>query len=214
MLIREAIGRINPVDWKTDITTLGIFCEQPAAAMLMTVPSREEWYNPRLRLHDWPHHARVFVHAARLAGIYRQDHSTLDVAAINASTLTHDAQRVDDDRDDFDHGWRAADWFVRQKKAVDFDLSPQSLLTVKHLLTMHSLFDLPNATLELKILKDSDALDRFRGTNDFDQRFLRLPESQLLINPARELWRRTQFVNGHNQFAQVLSAAVDMGLIK
>lgn len=152
----------------------------------------EEWFrfNPR-GIHGAPHTTRVLVWSARItAALGQQDALRRDELLWAAAV--HDVGRVDDGIDR-GHGSRSAAWVKDrllierpETRALDVDF-------ITELCTWHEVPDgqIEHLSLELVILKDSDALDRCR-IGDLDPSRLRLTTATRMVAAAERLeaWKR------------------------
>ncbi|MFF5242825.1 hypothetical protein ACFY3V_01015 [Streptosporangium sp. NPDC000095] len=142
---------------------------------LLLMPEAVWFANPLLTdsIHGIRHGARVCVLASLLAhehGLNRDD-----TAALCTAAAVHDCRRRDD-RDDPEHGKRAADWFTRNSSTVTtvFGL-PVPAHTAARAGTAIGLHNIPysaftpvevrayqQARLLVDLLKVADCLDRYR----------------------------------------------------
>jgi hypothetical protein len=72
----------------------------------------------------------------------------------------------------------------------------------------------PPLTLTARIAKDADMLDRGRGRNDLDRKYVRLMITHALIHHARELHSLSLQMDTGDQFKNVIEAAIRLGYIR
>lgn len=161
--------------------------------------------------HGIGHIARVLVWTARIAarldGVVRQE-ELLWAAGL------HDIKRWTDGGDR-EHGIRAADWVTHEFAAALPDIAAQlDLELIARLCRHHVVNDerIPAEqwSIELKILKDADGLERVR-IHDLDARRLRLQDVSPALEPlAWDLMRESR-ARG-NDAPAVRRVATEMGL--
>lgn len=149
-------------------------------------------------IHGMGHVSRVIIWADMLGVCYQ---GRVDRDSLLWAASLHDIGRSHDNRC-LVHGHKSAEMFMTNRERWNM---PQDMDVdyVKYLVTNHCL-PVEHPTLELKILKDADALDRAR-LGDLDSSMLRLPESHCYIQAAEELYHRTR--SDRALFWSVLRAA-------
>ena len=159
-------------------------------------------------IHGLAHETRVLVWGQLLASMVREEGITVNADVIGWAAVIHDTQRWDDGIDR-EHGIRAAEW-LREHSGLLPDSVP--LDEVAHLCEWHVPADhnVPEMTDELKVFKDSDALDRWR-IGDLDPQFLRIQAAHLLLDATRELWAETSSIQ--TSFSEILATAVAQGVL-
>lgn len=146
-------------------------------------------------IHGKSHCARVLLLALMISDGMDVDEDWMNALCISA--VMHDSRRLDD-MYDTGHGKRAAEYYreLASRKNMTFD--NRAYLAMMY----HDLDDSigekaimksdgieTNALLLFRVLKDADALDRFRlGPGGLDERFLRTPEAKRLIGFSRDLY--------------------------
>jgi hypothetical protein len=162
-------------------------------------------------VHLSDHLARVWIWQEHLANWIEDQGYTVNREALRWFASVHDTQRADD-LDDLEHGERAAWWAsVHLIDVVD----SETLEELMYLCRAHVIHDgdQPQLTLAAMIAKDADALDRARGCDDLDPRYLRLPVSHALIEPARELYFAYLAHEAVDPWDAVMDAAMHRGLL-
>lgn len=144
-------------------------------------------------LHEKPHCARVMLNALMISRDMGMDARWID--AICEACVFHDSRRQDD-WTDVGHGDRAAEYYRSfcSEERLTFDI--RAYLAIKY----HDRIDAvgeraieeagvgDDGLLLYRVLKDADALDRFRlGPDGLDTRYLRTREARELVGFAREL---------------------------
>lgn len=144
----------------------------------------------RSRFHGIDHVLRVWIYAMYIGRSYYADKIDLDV--LSAASLFHDIGRRNDLKDP-KHGIRSATWVNEILPALAPELLDSQIEMIKVLCRLHNLPDSDLSSLELRILKDADALDRYRlPTGKIKADYIRLPETHELIEFAKEFhadWR-------------------------
>lgn len=123
-----------------------------------------------------------------------------------------------DDKQDPEHGARAAEWIERNLRGI---IPAEPFESVRYLNTWHVPADnsAPSLTPELSVFKDADALDRARINNPrftLDPNHLRNPQATGLILPAKILYLESaqKTVEDPNDlFDSVLDTAAELGII-
>ncbi|MFF3441784.1 hypothetical protein [Streptosporangium sp. NPDC002721] len=142
---------------------------------LLLIPEAAWFANPLLTdsIHGIRHGARVCVLASLLA--HEHGLSRDDTAALCTAAAVHDCRRHDD-RDDREHGKRAADWFTRNSSTVTAAFGhPVPDRAVAWAATAIGLHNIPYSAFTLAearayqqdpllvdLLKAADCLDRYR----------------------------------------------------
>lgn len=164
-------------------------------------------------LHQRDHAGQVVVLTALNIALLRLSDFQISeqdaVAALLASSY-HDSER-EHDGDDPEHGERAAGKVLQN----DFTHVPPHLKPlVARIIREHVPHDTPDMHPLTKIVKDSDGL-LFQRTGDFDEGFVRLPTTQMLIPVAAALIDETNNVltSGIDGFEAALVAASNLGLL-
>lgn len=171
---------------------------------LMSVSDRElfqEWYgfldsevdftDPRSELHTRDHCARVLLYSILISGNMAVGRLWRDALCLAA--VFHDCRRFDDGPD-VGHGARAAQRYLEhcEEYGTPFYLATYMAMMYhdrddadgEAAMTDEGLGD--DAVLLYRVLKDADALDRFRlGPDGLDPRFLRTEEARGLMETAR-----------------------------
>ena len=170
---------------------------------------------PEQGIHGQLHVARVWLHGRVLGGLVDVNNQL----AVDLFAIEHDRRRLND-KYDWLHGVRAAhDMTARLKEAV----APETLKLAASIcywhvfpeqLVPHRLKQIP----EWQIATHADALDRTRNgephdMGDLNPKYLKLNESFLLIDIARELAARSN-LSRENPFAAVVIAGLEMGLLQ
>ena len=178
---------------------------------------QKEWFpNGEIKDHGVSHLTTTLVLATLLGRLYKQEsNKKIDMTAICWAAMTHDTQ-LNNESDDFQHGQRAAEWV---RKYFQDKFPSETIETIAYLCEGHVPEDteVGEMSTELKILKDADGLGR-QGDRigDFDPRFLRLPNAQLLIPIAASLIELTSknYSSIDEAFDGILRVAVEMGIVK
>lgn len=168
--------------------------------------------------HSQDHAARVLIWAnmhiayAASRGIEIPFNSQL---ALNCFAAFHDSQRWDDG-DDFEHGERAA---LEAARFYDGRVPPEVLKEIQYLCRAHVPHDNKQGILGplsyiAKMAKDSDLLDRNRGCNDLDRKYIRLPITHAFIHYARQLHELSLEMTDGTPFQRVMKAALQLGLLR
>lgn len=162
-------------------------------------------------IHGLGHEARVLIWTQILAEMVRQEGSSIDAAVLGWAAAVHDTQRWDDG-DDPDHGTRAANWLADHPRIIPPNVSLEQVI---YLCRWHVPPDhlVPDMTMELRVFKDADALDRWR-ISDLNPSFLRTVSAQKLLRPSYALWTETTSVSGNEQvFTRILGVAQRLGIL-
>jgi len=134
------------------------------------VPDRDWFLNDKIvdSIHGLRHLLRVAVHSVLLSS----NNDKIGESVVLASLL-HDIRRIDD-KDDFDHGKRSADWFSKNSDTITdqlgVELYDEALESVYFGIYYHNLsygdfsddLDYKKHSEIVDIVKTADALDRFR----------------------------------------------------
>jgi hypothetical protein len=167
-------------------------------------------------IHGQLHVARVWVHGRVLGGLID---GVFNQQAVDLFAIEHDRQRYNDGYDWF-HGIRAAkDMMVRLKQAVDpVTLELAAKICYWHVFPEQLVPHKLRQTSEWQIATHADALDRTRNgephdIGDLNLKYLKLQESLLLIDIARELAARSNN-SRENPFTAVETAGLEMGLLQ
>lgn len=160
-------------------------------------------------LHGVGHTYRVMLLSLKLSESI--GHPELKKSAV-AAAFIHDLAREHDGYCT-DHGEWAAENILPhyREKFESFGIDALALNHIKTAVKFHSVFDDPpkdhSAYMLTAVLKDSDALDRIRLSEDnLNVSFLRFEESRELINFARRLYFESRNINFFN-FAEVVEFA-------
>ena len=177
---------ISPVEGMMSVSDRELFWE-----WCRFLESEVDFSDPRSELHTRDHCARVLLYSiliSRDMPVGRLWRDALCLAAV-----FHDCRRLDDGPD-VGHGARAAQRYLEHCEENE---TPFYLAT--HIaMSYHDRDDADgeaamrdkglgeDAVLMYRVLKDADALDRFRlGPNGLDPRFLRTDEARGLVETAR-----------------------------
>jgi len=143
-------------------------------------------------IHGKIHAYKVFLLANTIANLHHQ-RKKLDLIAITISALLHDCGRDDDNKDPL-HGLKSFKKVIKFIKEKNIKCNKK---LIKECIVNHccspSQFKEENHSIEAKIVRDADRLDRFRfihqdmDLNPFD---LQLEESKILMDISSG-------VNGH-----------------
>jgi hypothetical protein len=179
---------------------------------ILTYEPMREWFarGPG-SLHGIAHETRVLIWTQVLAAMAPDEGLTVDVGVLGWAAAVHDTQRWDEGIDP-EHGVRAADWIEKHP-----DVAPASipLDRVACLCRWHVAADrlIPEMTDELRVLKDADALDRWR-IGDLDPAFLRTQFAHRLINVSDALWLKTrEHLESERVFSEIVATAVTLGIL-
>jgi len=174
-------------------------------------------------LHEEGHVVRVMLYADMLCNILESKGISVNRHAVLSAIRIHDSYRRTDYDEEESHGLVAA---VASEIAGNFTEDPDADY-IHFLTTWHSENDKDvslkgNVTfpIELAVLKDADALDRFRDQylgvegEGLDKDFLRLEESNDLVSIAEELNQR-YFSNGvqRQPLESVIEIGKEMGIV-
>lgn len=127
------------------------------------------------------------------------------------AAATHDVGRIDDGID-LEHGTRSAKWI---KNNLSDQMSPELLDKVTYIVHWHVPPDAeaPVMTIELKVLKDADALDRVR-LGDLDISYLRTDVATGLVDLAEDLYQIYLDNKVDEAFDAVFGAALALGVVE
>ncbi|MCB2220510.1 MAG: HD domain-containing protein [Bacteroidetes bacterium] len=168
---------------------------------------KEKYFDHPSQIHGINHTYRVMVHAYILGS------QILDEAGQKsalAAAFIHDMARKHDGYCTEHGGWAAENKLPVFKEMFE-KLGINQWNIISDAVTNHSLYeefpeDHPSWQIT-SILKDADALDRFRiGEKNLNVSFLRHPFTHEMIGFARELWSSTVNLNFRN-FTDVLQHA-------
>ncbi len=144
-------------------------------------------YDSHTHFHNLSHTLRVWILANLLTQKYKVNKS--DANIITAAALLHDVGRK---RDFWDrgHGAASADMIDTYLPLVTDRFSSKDIEKIKRLCLYHDKKDPKRLSLDLKILKDADALDRIRlPRGRLDVKQLRLAYSHKLVDFAEKLYK-------------------------
>ena len=162
-------------------------------------------------IHGLGHETRVLIWTQILAEMARQAGSSIDDAVLGWAAAVHDTQRWDDG-DDPDHGRRAASWLADHRSVVPPNVSLERVIYLCrwHVPPDHLAHDM---TMELRVFKDADALDRWR-ISDLNPSFLRTASAQKLLRPSQALWTETASAcSSEKVFTRILRVAQRLGIL-
>lgn len=163
------------LDWITAHPPAGPCPPSPPTRQRMLLPERQ-WFAMQEGpdgIHGILHNARVSLFTGLLCEQHGLDHRT--TMTLRAAAAVHDCRRLTD-RDDPDHGLRAAAWFLKHHRAVSahsgIEGTAASAVRAATALQLHAT-DRERFTPEdhrayqrtpllVDLLKTADALDRFR----------------------------------------------------
>jgi len=135
---------------------------------------KEDWFYKKEiinTIHGIRHMMRVLIYGVLVSDYLELDEKTMHKLCI-ASTL-HDLRRVND-KDDVQHGCRAAEWFLKNKKELldyfNLEMNKKDLEEIYFTIFFHdqdykSMIDNPNYQIHknsIDVFKTLDALDRYR----------------------------------------------------
>lgn len=193
----------------------------PHASFFEKYRTKEEWFARKSHGdHGVDHSTRVLVFSELISRlIQKQGNEVKYDEETRWAASTHDTRRIGEGFG-WNHGQYSAEWIL--EKYADVIPEQESSLTVNvetvaYLNRWHEPDDhrAPEMTLELKILKDSDALDRVR-VGMLNKDFLRTKQSQGMVEIAYGLYALSyelQSEEGMNGYDAVINAAVMMGII-
>lgn len=144
------------------------------------------------RIHSKPHCERVLLYALMISDGLDVDDGWRE--ALCHACIFHDSRRQDDWLD-VGHGDRAADYYGEYCRESDLTFHPEAAVAMRFhdrddAMGEEAMEDDEGAICLYRVLKDADALDRFRlGPDGLDERFLRTPQARGLVGFARELVR-------------------------
>ncbi|MFA6446356.1 MAG: hypothetical protein WCW14_03885, partial [Candidatus Paceibacterota bacterium] len=167
-------------------------------------------------IHGIGHVSRVLVLQELIAlVISKTTNIRLNRECLRWAAVTHDARRFND-RYEPQHAVDAAFW-VQSPEGPNI---PDGLRKyVAYLDYWHTAHDktIPRFTNELKVLKDSDSLDRVRFMG-LSTKFLRYPiVKELFVRPAEQLFLLSfgyKRIKNINDFEAVLIAAKELGILE
>lgn len=143
-------------------------------------------------IHGKLHCARVLLYALSIGE--QKNLIETDLEALATAAVFHDSRRFSDGLD-AGHGKRAADYYQEFCSGQENMFDERVYLAIAY----HDLSDkigrieieksdLKNGILLYEILKDADALDRFRlGREGLDIRYLRADKAKTLVDFARDM---------------------------
>ncbi len=192
----------------------------PESSTLNEMTPRREWFIRESSAHGTPHTLRVMLNMellARLAAENQPEGENVNLRALEIATMLHDTRRQTDDYDDYEHGARASDFMETLLDSQYADLFKEAdLVLATRIMTEHSLDDYPEMTLEEKLFKDADALDRYRFGRGPDPDYLRTPEAAQIDNSAKQMAYLSKFLlqNGYTRSESAITAGRVLGLLK
>lgn len=142
--------------------------------------------------HSKPHCERVLLYALMISDGMEVDEGWKE--ALCHACIFHDTRRQDDWLD-VGHGDRAAVYYEEYCRTCNLTFHPKAAIAMKFHdrdddLGEEAIGDCADGLLMYRVLKDADALDRFRlGPDGLDERFLRTPQARRLVGFARDLVR-------------------------
>ena len=180
--------------------------------LLRDFEPQESWLAHDRYIHGGGHLARVFGLQELICDLLESRGTTVNREATRWAAMAHDVGRIDDGLD-LDHGWRSAAWI---KDNLHDQMSPELLDTVTYIVHWHVPSDdeAPEMTMELKVLKDADGLDRVR-LGDLNPSYLRTDAAKDLIETAGKLYEislRNTVERRKETFNDVLQAVRELGL--
>ncbi|MBT3406711.1 hypothetical protein HN419_06140 [Candidatus Woesearchaeota archaeon] len=209
----------------------------PEADLLRRYEPRSEWFSreeSRRGVHGIPHEARVLVLSEVLSRLEVLAGASLDQDVVRWSAVTHDLRRHGEGFD-YQHGERSAAWVMD----TDFGTNGTDKDAIAYCNFWHVPQDCeaPSIPPELRVLKDADAVDRFRAqeiilnaegfakppTMDdvFDHNFLRTNYAHLLVPVGRFFYRLSAYIKAKSRsngelsgFDSVLEAGRVLGLVR
>lgn len=143
-------------------------------------------YSRKGDIHGLSHILRVWTFSYILSTRYYPE---ADRDIITVASLFHDIGRKRDFGDP-KHGSASAKWINEFLPLITNRFTKTQIGKITNICTIHSHKTPSNPSIELKILKDADALDRWRlPFGKLKPEYLRLPESHNLISFTREFYK-------------------------
>lgn len=143
-------------------------------------------YSDKSELHGLSHVLRVWLLSFIISNYYKDK---ADINIVTAGALLHDLGRRTNLAEPR-HGERSAELVAKIIPLISDEFDQKKLKKVQKLCAMHARPDPSKMTLEEKILKDADGLDRWRlPLGKPKASYLRLPESLELMDFSKELLR-------------------------
>lgn len=181
--------------------------------LLRDFEPKESWLAHNSYYHGVGHMTRVFVLQELICDRLAEQGVAINRQALRWASMSHDVGRRDDGIDP-EHGRRSAKWI---EDNLSDRMSPEMLDVVTYIVHWHvpSDSEAPVMTVELKVLKDADALDRVR-LGDLDPSYLRTEPAKGLIEIAEQLYQLSLpdgSTEGKETFVGVLKAAQQLGLV-
>ncbi len=170
---------------------------------------KREFFDNESPKHGINHTYRVMYHVLNIGQLAGMNH---EIKTAFCAAFIHDMARYHDSYCT-EHGPRAA----RKKFPLfkndftnlgfcDDDLRAIKLAVSNHSVR-HEIFTGHKHYKTVALLKDADALDRIRiGENNLKIQYLRIPESLQLVDFAKQLYYRTQFLTLHS-FEEIVEIA-------
>ena len=192
---------------------------RPTRSELEQFRTAEEWLAmPSCEMgsdHSVDHPARVLIwqdYITRYMILHGYEISENSQNALRWFAAIHDSQRFDDDYD-IEHGERAAQFALQN---LSQSMTPEVLEELVYLCRAHVPHDdeQPPLTVSAMIAKDADMLDRGRGRNDLDRKYVRLMITHALIHHPRKLHALSLQMDTGDQFMNVIEAAIQLGYIR
>jgi hypothetical protein len=156
-------------------------------------------------IHGIGHIYRTMIHCALLGKMLNKPRAAL-LAFCGA--YIHDLARSNDGVE-FEHGANAAKYYFHRFDALwaKYGITDEERVYIKEAVTQHSRKETltpSDAGYDvMAILKDADALDRYR-IGDLDPRFLRYAESKVLMPNAESICSKSIYVNDDIRFTDFL----------
>ena len=180
--------------------------------LLRDFEPQESWLAHDSHIHGVGHLSRVFVLQELICNLLEEQGTAVNREATRLAAMAHDVGRIDDGLD-LDHGWRSAAWI---KDNLHHRMTPELMDIVTYIVHWHVPPDdeAPEMTVELRVLKDADGLDRVR-LGDLNPSYLRTDAARELIETARKLHEISLFNAAERRketFADVLQAVRELGL--
>ncbi|MBP9820342.1 hypothetical protein KBC79_06445, partial [Candidatus Woesebacteria bacterium] len=171
---------------------------------------KKEWFTRDSTIHGTPHILRVFVNAELLIGLAKKEGISLDMDAIRKAVMLHDTRRKSDSASDIKHGERAAAF---SDTLPELDKTNREL--AKQIMTTHSLDDYDQMLPEEVVMKDADALERYRFRSGPDWRFIRNEFSQQIAHCAYHLasLSKVYLEYGYTRAEAVYKAGLALGIV-
>lgn len=170
-------------------------------------PQRKWFIHDSDGIHGMAHEMRVLVLSEIIGECLRQNGEQVDQESLRWAAITHDTQRYDDGSDGA-HGRRAAAW-VREALIGDYSIDDVSYLNQWHV--PDDSFA-PKMTMELKVLKDADGLDRWR-VGVPDMKYIRTAPALEMFDLSRQFYEASlRLGQNHDPVSSVIEAARQLGL--